>query len=161
MVDVVVVLGASVVVGGSVVVVVRVVVVGASVVVVVEGTDDVVAGNKVVVVCEGSDALVGVEPDVVDTVPLALATVVPVDVNGSLASTSTLVEESRLSTKVDSEVPVEPSTATTTAARTPMASRLTRMDLAASFMGSPAGGTFLTHSPCRRLAPSIVSDQRS
>ncbi len=73
MVDVVVVLGASVVVGGSVVVVlVRVVVVGASVVVVAEGTDDVVAGNKVVVVCEGSDALVGGEPGVVNTVPLAI-----------------------------------------------------------------------------------------
>ncbi len=159
---VVVVVGVVVVVVGGVVVVVVVVVVGGRVVV--------VTGGRVVVVESSLGGMVE-DPSSVASLSAMLSPSSPPivveveDVAGLVVdrpcspSTSTPVEDPRLSTRVDSEVPaVEPNTATTTAARTPMASKVRKMPLAASFMGSPAIGTFLTHSPCGTLASRFVSD---
>ena len=165
-----------VVVVGGIVVLVVVVVVGGTVVVVVVvvvgGRVVVVTGDRVVVV----ESLLGgmvEDPSSVASLSAMLSPSSPpivVDVEdrgeaGMVAdapcspSTSTPVKEPKLSTRVDSEVPaVEPNTATTTAARMPMASKVRKMPLAASFMGSPAIGTFLTHSPCGTLVSRFVSD---
>ncbi len=169
--------GVVVVVGGIVVVlvvvgVVVVVVGGVVVVVVVGGREVVVTGDRVVVV----ESLLGgmvEDPSSVASLSAMLSPssppiVVEVEDRGEAGmvadapcspSTSTPVKDPRLSTRVDSEVPaVEPNTATTTAARTPIASKVRKMLLAASFIGSPAIGTFLTHSPCGTLASRFVSD---
>ncbi len=163
-----------VVVGGMVVVVVVVVVVGGVVVVVVVvvvgGRVVVVTGDRVVVV----ESLLGgmvEDPSSVASLSAMLSPssppiVVEVEDAAGLVvdapcspSTSTPVKDPRLSTRVDSEVPaVEPNTATTTTARTPMASKVRKMPLAASFIGSPAIGTFPTHSPRGTLASRFVSD---
>ena len=159
-----------VVVVGGVVVVVVVVVVGGRVAVVTGDRVIAVVGDRVVVV----ESLLGgmvEDPSSAASLSAMLSpssppSVVEVeDVAGLVVdapcspSTSTPVKDPRLSTRVDSEVPaVEPNTATTTAARTPMASNVRKMPLAASFMGSPAIGTFLTHSPCATLASRFVPD---
>ncbi len=164
-----------VVVGGIVVVVVVVVVVVGGivvvVVVVVGGREVVVTGDRVVVV----ESLLGGMVEEPSPAALLSATLSPssppivgeVEDAGEAGmvadapcspSTSTSVKDPRLSTRVDSEVPaVEPNTATTTAARTPMASKVRKMPLAASFMGSPAIGSLLTYSPCRTLPPYVAS----
>ena len=171
---VVVVVDVVVVVGGIVVVVVVVVVGGIVVVVGIVVMVVVVVGDRVVVVAGGRVVVVGLlvgrveEPLSAGLLSASLSSSSPPSVvegedwvvaglvdNASCSPrTSTPVKDPRLSTKVDSEVPVvELNTATTTAARTPMASRVIKMTLAASFMGSPAIGILLTHSPCRTLPP--------
>ncbi len=155
-----------VVVGGKVVVVVvwgtEVVVVVLTGVVVVDDKV-VVAAIEVVVVAESlsedgveeltlagllSGTLSSSSPPSVEVAECRVGAGLATDVSCLPSTSTSLIRDPTLSIRVESELPaVEAKIETTTAARTPMIDRTIKMPLAASFIGSPAVGTLLTHSP--------------